>query len=290
MRTGEAQALLTCLATSDGSPPAQPERAQKSGKGSLIVVGTGIRSVGQLTVEAIAHIKSAERVFFLVARASRPGGHLPAESGGRRIPRRSLRGGKAAARDVSRDGRPHPGQRAGRAPDVCGLLWSSRRLRRPRPPGDQGRPGGGLRCPNAPWYFGRGLPVCGPSASIRATAGCQSYEATEFLVNRRQADPTSHLILWQVGVPRGAELQPRGRGLELPGLAGPPPRRSLSAAPRAAAFSGVSPPRLRAGDLLDAARRVSGRATSPLSPRSTFPQPRLLASTRDSTRPSAEPR
>jgi hypothetical protein len=30
-------------------------------------------------------------------------------------------------------------------------------------------------------------------------AGCQSYEATDFIVRRRTADPTAALILWQVG-------------------------------------------------------------------------------------------
>jgi uncharacterized protein YabN with tetrapyrrole methylase and pyrophosphatase domain len=30
--------------------------------------------------------------------------------------------------------------------------------------------------------------------------GCQSFEATEFLLLRRRFDPTSNLILWQVGV------------------------------------------------------------------------------------------
>jgi hypothetical protein len=30
--------------------------------------------------------------------------------------------------------------------------------------------------------------------------GCQSFEATDFLLFRRRFDPTSHLILWQVGV------------------------------------------------------------------------------------------
>ncbi|SQD97356.1 Uroporphyrin-III C/tetrapyrrole (Corrin/Porphyrin) methyltransferase (modular protein) [Parafrankia sp. Ea1.12] len=33
-----------------------------------------------------------------------------------------------------------------------------------------------------------------------STSGCQSFETTDFLVNRRRHDPTSHLILWQVGV------------------------------------------------------------------------------------------
>ena len=32
------------------------------------------------------------------------------------------------------------------------------------------------------------------------SAGCQSYEATDFLLFRRRFDPTSALILWQVGV------------------------------------------------------------------------------------------
>ena len=33
-----------------------------------------------------------------------------------------------------------------------------------------------------------------------ATSGCQSYEATDFLIHRRKFDNTSHLILWQVDV------------------------------------------------------------------------------------------
>jgi uncharacterized protein YabN with tetrapyrrole methylase and pyrophosphatase domain len=32
-----------------------------------------------------------------------------------------------------------------------------------------------------------------------ATSGCQSFEATDFLIRRRKFDPCSHLILWQVG-------------------------------------------------------------------------------------------
>jgi uncharacterized protein YabN with tetrapyrrole methylase and pyrophosphatase domain len=32
-----------------------------------------------------------------------------------------------------------------------------------------------------------------------ATSGCQSFEATDFLIRRRKFDPCSHLILWQIG-------------------------------------------------------------------------------------------
>lgn len=31
------------------------------------------------------------------------------------------------------------------------------------------------------------------------TGGCQSFEATDFLIRRRIFDPTSHLVLWQIG-------------------------------------------------------------------------------------------
>lgn len=32
------------------------------------------------------------------------------------------------------------------------------------------------------------------------SSGCQSFEATDFLIRRRRFDPTSHLILWQVDI------------------------------------------------------------------------------------------
>src|SRR5947209_6787221 len=32
-----------------------------------------------------------------------------------------------------------------------------------------------------------------------ATSGCHSFETTDFLLRRRKFDPTSHLILWQIG-------------------------------------------------------------------------------------------
>jgi precorrin-2 methylase len=35
-------------------------------KGSLIVIGTGIRTVGQLTIEAIAWLRRADKVLYVV--------------------------------------------------------------------------------------------------------------------------------------------------------------------------------------------------------------------------------
>src|SRR5690606_15542218 len=37
------------------------------GKGSLVVVGTGIRTVGQMTIEAVAWIKQADKVLYVVS-------------------------------------------------------------------------------------------------------------------------------------------------------------------------------------------------------------------------------
>jgi precorrin-6B methylase 1 len=47
-----------------------------------------------------------------------------------------------------------------------------------------------------------------------AATGCQTYEATDFLVRRRVVDPTAALVLWQVGTigseGAAAEAQPTG--------------------------------------------------------------------------------
>jgi hypothetical protein len=41
-----------------------------------------------------------------------------------------------------------------------------------------------------------------------AMAGCQSFEATDFLVNGRTIDPSSNLILWQIGVLGDSTFKP----------------------------------------------------------------------------------
>ncbi len=49
-----------------------------------------------------------------------------------------------------------------------------------------------------------------------AATGCQSFEATDFLLHRRRHDPRSALILWQVGG-IGHEIMPQG-AYDLAGL------------------------------------------------------------------------
>jgi hypothetical protein len=43
------------------------------------------------------------------------------------------------------------------------------------------------------------LPFCSLGVDL-SDQGCQTFEATDFLAARRRFDPTSALILWQVGV------------------------------------------------------------------------------------------
>src|ERR1700674_600095 len=47
--------------------PVQVQQAMEGSRGSLVVVGTGIRSVGQMTIEALAWVQVADAVPYVVA-------------------------------------------------------------------------------------------------------------------------------------------------------------------------------------------------------------------------------
>jgi precorrin-3B methylase len=167
-------------------------------RGSLVVVGTGIRSVAQTTIEARGHMEHAEKLFYLVAEpvteawirklnpTAEPLQDCYAE-GKMRIEsyREMVRRVLEAVRD---------GQR------VCLALY--------------GHPGvfvypshEAIRQAREEGYSATMLPGVSAEDCLFADLGvdpalhgCQSYEATDFLVHQRTIDPTSDLILWQVGV------------------------------------------------------------------------------------------
>ena len=167
--------------------------------GSLVVVGTGIRTVGQLTVESIAWIQQADRVLYVigdpVAEAMitdlNPKGAeslsvMYAENKPRlqtyeEMIRRILecvRGGMLTCLACY----GHPG---------VFVYPSHESIRRARAEG----------------YSARMLPGISAEDCLFADLGidpgiygCQSYEATDFLANNRRIDPTSSVILWQIGV------------------------------------------------------------------------------------------
>jgi hypothetical protein len=177
--------------------PAPP--ANGAGRGALVVVGTGIRTVGQLTIEALAWMRIADAVLYVVAdpiaeeviRAINPEGAL------------SLRGyyGEGVDRRQSYEAMVEhmlSCVRAGRL--TCAALYGH--------PGVFAYPTHeAVRRARAEGYRAQMLPGISAEDCLfadlgvdPAATGCQSFEATDFLVNGRAVDTSAQLILWQIGV------------------------------------------------------------------------------------------
>jgi hypothetical protein len=174
-------------------------RSNGGGRGSLVVVGTGIRIVGQLTIEAIGWMKNAEKLLYLV------GDEFAEDTVVQMNPGRaeSLLGfygfGKPRMESYQamvnriltcvRDGLR-----------TCVAFYGH--------PGVFAYPGHeAIRVARLEGYSAQMLPAISAEDCLfadlgidPATVGCQSYEATDFLLHRRLIDPSSLVILWQVGV------------------------------------------------------------------------------------------
>jgi hypothetical protein len=163
----------------------------------LVVVGSGIRTVGQLTMEALAWIRVADKVLHVVAdpvaeeviRRLNPDGseslsYLYAENKLRAETYRQMIDTMLSY------------VRAGKR--VCFVAY--------------GHPGvfvypthEAIRRARAEGFKARMLPGISAEACLLADfgidmlAGAQSFEATDFLTNQRWLDPWSHVMLWQIG-------------------------------------------------------------------------------------------
>ncbi|MBR0757986.1 hypothetical protein JQ604_37895 [Bradyrhizobium jicamae] len=165
----------------------------------LIVIGTGIRTVGQMTMESVGWIKRADKVLYIVSdpiaeeliKSLNPDGaeslfHLYGENKPRiqtyhemiELALGYVRGGKR----VCMAAYGHPGVFA---------YPTHESVRRARAEGFKARMLPGVSAEDCMFADLNFDP---------AMAGCQSYEATDFLVNGRQIDNTSNVILWQIGV------------------------------------------------------------------------------------------
>ncbi|MDG3008287.1 SAM-dependent methyltransferase [Paludisphaera mucosa] len=171
---------------------------RSAGRGRLIAVGTGIRIVGQITTEAIAWIRRADRVFTLISdpvadetiRRLNPGGveslsTFYEDRKPREITYRQMAG---RVMECVREGSitciasyGHPGVFADPVHEA---------VRRAR---EEGFPAQILPAISAEDCLFADLGV------DPARSGCQSYDATDFLVHGRMIDPSSCLILWQIG-------------------------------------------------------------------------------------------
>jgi hypothetical protein len=187
-------------AITSGAAPSKggaPEPAEANFDANLIIVGTGIRTVGQVTMEAIAWMRRADKVLYVVAdpvaeeliHTLNPQGaeslaHLYAENKLRAetykqmiaIMLKHVRSGKR----VCFAAYGHPG---------VFVYPTHEAIRRARAEG----------------FKARMLPAISAEACLLADlgidmlAGAQSFEATDFLLNVRYLDPFSHIMLWQIG-------------------------------------------------------------------------------------------
>lgn len=185
--------------TDDLSHLPEPPTNDTNKKGSLVVVGSGIRTVGQLTSEAICRIKESAVVFYLVADpiAEEIIKHLN--------PKGAVSLYKHYGEGVSR-GQSYESMvqeilnsvKSGKS--TCAVFYGH--------PGVFAYPSHeSIRRARQAGFVARMLPAISAEDCLfadlgvdPAVNGCQSYEATDFLLHNRVVDPSSQLILWQVGV------------------------------------------------------------------------------------------
>lgn len=181
----------------------------KEQSGSLVVIGTGIRTVGQLTIEAIAWIREADSVLYVVADPI----------------------AEAVIKDLNPEGAVNMVgyYQEGQSRIIAYNAMIDHILRCVRS-GDKtvaafyGHPGvfaypshESIRRARKEGYSAKMLPAISSEDCLfadlgvdPAVGGCQSYEATDFLVNAPIIDPSSQLILWQIGTLGDWTYQTRG--------------------------------------------------------------------------------
>ena len=176
----------------------QPPKAEEK-RGSLVAVGTGIRVVGQLTVEAIAEMKSADKLLYCV-------GDPVAEH----VVRSMNEEGAESMYGMYAQGKP----RAETYEEMIQRTLSCVRSGLRTCVALYGHPGvfawpahESIRLARAEGFAAKMLPAISAEDCLfadvgidPAMGGCQSYEATDFMLNGRIIDPSSNVILWQIGV------------------------------------------------------------------------------------------
>jgi uncharacterized protein YabN with tetrapyrrole methylase and pyrophosphatase domain len=181
-------------------------------KGSLIVVGTGIRTVGHLTMETVAWIKQADKVLYVV-------GDPVAEA----MLKELNPEGAESLTCMYAEGK----QRIETYNEMIERTLECVRTGMLTCMACYGHPGvfvypshESIRRARAEGFTARMLPGISSEDCLFADLGvdpgingCQSYEATDFLVNCRVIDPTSSVVLWQIGVVGDATFKAVGYDL-----------------------------------------------------------------------------
>ena len=167
-------------------------------KGSLVIVGTGIQLIRHTTIEARMFIKQADKVLFLVVD---------------RVTEKwikSLNKNSENLFDCYVEGKPrnHAYNRmvqrtlkyVRQGLSVCVVYYGH--------PGIFDNPSHeSIKLARKEGYYARMMPGISAEDCLFADLGvdpgnygCQSFEATDFLIRRRKFDSSSSLVLWQIGV------------------------------------------------------------------------------------------
>jgi siroheme synthase len=172
--------------------------AEQAERGRLIVVGTGIRSIAQLTQEAVAWIKAADIVCYALADP---------------VTQRWVRDNAKAAEDLG----VYYDESANRLTSydrMAARLVAHARAGRTVVGAFYGHPGiftdpshQAVAIARSEGIEARMLPGISAEDCLFADLGVdpglgasESYEATEMLVRGRRPDTTSHVVIWQIGV------------------------------------------------------------------------------------------
>ena len=165
--------------------------------GLLVVVGTGIKAVGHLTHDARAWITCADEVHYVTTDVITERLILDLQPAARSLSRFYAVGRERHETYESMTCAMLEGARAGRT--VCAVFYghpgvfvypSHEALRRARAEGIRAIMEPGVSAEDC-LFADLGLDP--------AVVGCAQFEATDFLVYRRRPDPSSGLILWQIG-------------------------------------------------------------------------------------------
>jgi uncharacterized protein YabN with tetrapyrrole methylase and pyrophosphatase domain len=184
-----------------GSEPIRLDKrhdAERPRRGSLVVVGTGIKLVGQTTLDALACIQRAEKLFYLVTEPVTEAWIRQLNPTAETLARNYAVGKSRYKTYQEMTAQILSAVCSG--VDVCAAFY--------------GHPGmfvnaahAAIRGARRKGFPARMLPGISAEDCLLADLGidpgqhgCQSFEATDFLACRRKFDPTSALILWQVGV------------------------------------------------------------------------------------------
>jgi uncharacterized protein YabN with tetrapyrrole methylase and pyrophosphatase domain len=166
--------------------------------GSLTVVGTGIKAISHLTLESRIAIVNAEKLLFLVADF---------------LTQDWLREANPSAEDLHRfysNGKPREETYAEMSSHILGFVREGKAVCA----AFYGHPGVfaapthmAIAQARKEGFSARMLPGISAEDCLfaelgidPARSGCQSFEATDFLLYKRRFDPSCTLILWQAGV------------------------------------------------------------------------------------------